>query len=117
MFWYSNLGNAFVDNFTRSFTGIVLYRHILFSFINYLLSSPLQTVEIFYGTYMATEVAYYTYMYAKVDRELYQKVTSYAKSAVLFARFISGVLAQILVSFKFMDLRELNYISFGGLFL
>ena len=65
---------------------------------------------------MATEVAYSTYMYAKVDRDLYQKVTSYAKSAILFGRFISGVLGQILVSTQVMDFRELNYITFGGVF-
>lgn len=65
---------------------------------------------------MATEVAYYTYIYAKVEREHYQKVTSYTKSSVLIARFISGVVAQFLVSFRVMDLRELNYISLVGKF-
>lgn len=73
----------------------------------------LQTVEVFYGTYMATEVAYYTYIYAKVEREHFQKVTGFTKSAILSGRFLAGVVAQLMVSFKLMDLRELNYLSFG----
>lgn len=73
----------------------------------------LQTTEVFYGTYMATEVAYYTYIYAKVDREHFQVVTGYTKSAILAGRFLAGVVAQFMVSFRIMDLRELNYLSLG----
>lgn len=70
-------------------------------------------VEVLYGTYMATEVAYYTYIYAKVEREKFQVVTGFTKSAILTGRFLAGVVAQLLVSFKLMNLRELNYISLG----
>lgn len=63
---------------------------------------------------MATEVAYYTYIYAKVDRDKFQVVTGFTKSAILTGRFLSGVVAQLLVSFRIMNLRELNYISLGG---
>ena len=62
---------------------------------------------------MATEVAYYTYIYAKVERDKYQQVTGFTKAAVLCARFLAGVVAQLLVSFHLMDLRQLNYISLG----
>ncbi len=62
---------------------------------------------------MATEVAYYTYIYAKVERDKYQQVTGFTKAAVLCARFLAGVVAQLLVSFRLMDLRQLNYISLG----
>lgn len=65
---------------------------------------------------MATEVAYSTYMYAKVSKDKYQKVTSYTKSASLAGRFLSGTLGQFLVSLKLMDLRELNYISLGSMY-
>lgn len=75
--------------------------------------NALQATEIFYGTYMATEVAYYTYIYAKVDREHFQVVTGYTKSAILAGRFLAGVVAQLMVSFRVMDLRELNYLSLG----
>lgn len=70
-----------------------------------------------YGTYMATEVAYYTYIYAKVDRDRFQLVTGFTKSAILTGRFLGGVVAQAMVSWELMNLRELNYLSFGCKFL
>lgn len=63
---------------------------------------------------MATEVAYYTYVYAKVDRKQYQKVTGFTRSAVLAGRFMAGIIAQLLVSFKAMNLLELNYITLAS---
>ena len=69
---------------------------------------------MFYGSFLATEVAYYTYIYAKVDKEKYQQVTGHTRAAVLSGKFMSGVLAQILFSTHLMDFYELNYISFGG---
>lgn len=63
---------------------------------------------------MASEVAYYTYIYAKVNKEEYQRVTGYTRASLLAGRFIAAVLAQLLYSFKMMDERELNYISLGG---
>lgn len=62
---------------------------------------------------MATEVAYYTYIYATVDRQHYQKVTGFTRSATLSGRFFAGVVSQLLVSFHLMNLRELNYITLG----
>lgn len=70
--------------------------------------------QIFYGTFLATEVAYYTYIYAKVPNEFYQQVTSHTRAAILTGRALSGALAQVLVSFAVMDYRELNYISLTG---
>lgn len=63
---------------------------------------------------MATEVAYYTYIYAKVDREHYQQVTSNSRSAILFGRFSGSVLAQLFIEYDVMNPAELNYISFGS---
>lgn len=67
-----------------------------------------------YGTYMATEVAYYTYMYAKVSKEYYQQVTGHARAATLIGRCLSSVTGQLLVSFNLMNYRELNYITLTG---
>ncbi|XP_062565280.1 thiamine transporter 1-like [Armigeres subalbatus] len=74
----------------------------------------LKILEIFYGTYCAAEVAYFSYIYAKVDREHYQKVTSHTRAAIYSGRFFAGVLAQILVFFEAMDYRELNYLSMAA---
>ncbi|KAJ9581497.1 hypothetical protein L9F63_023323, partial [Diploptera punctata] len=71
----------------------------------------MQILEIFYGFFMAAEVAYYTYIYAQVDREHYQKVTSHTRTAYLFGRAMSGIVSQILVSTGTMDYHQLNYIS------
>lgn len=73
--------------------------------------------QVLYGTFMATEVAYYTYIYSKVPKEFYQQVTSHTRAAILAGRAISSVLAQILISFELMDYKQLNYISLGGKFV
>ena len=66
-----------------------------------------------YGIACSTEVAYFTYIYAKVGKEHYKKVTSYTYSAILAGRFLGGLFAQILVSYELMNYFELNYISLG----
>lgn len=73
--------------------------------------TALKTLEVFYGTYCAAEIAYFSYIYAKVDREHYQKVTSHTRAAIYSGRFFAAVLAQILVYSAAMDYRELNYLS------
>nr|CAD7429829.1 unnamed protein product [Timema monikensis] len=74
-------------------------------------------VEVLYGLFMATEVAYFTYMYALVDKEHYQQVTSHTRTAYLLGRSISGVLAQLFMSIKIMDSHQLNYLTLGSLCL
>ncbi|KAL1489991.1 hypothetical protein ABEB36_013908 [Hypothenemus hampei] len=71
-------------------------------------------LEVFYGAFMACEVAYYTYIYAKVDKQYYQQVTSHTRAAILAGRAISGILGQLLISFDVMDYRQLNYITLGA---
>ncbi|XP_066143387.1 thiamine transporter 1-like [Euwallacea fornicatus] len=75
----------------------------------------LQILEGFYGAFAACEVAYFTYIYAKVDKEYYPQVTSYTRAAILGGRAISGILGQILISVHAMDYRQLNYITFGSM--
>lgn len=74
----------------------------------------LYAVQACYGFFMAAEVAYYTYMYAKVEKDRYQKVTGHARASLLAGRFVASVIAQTLVTFDIMDLRQLNFISLGG---
>lgn len=74
----------------------------------------LQILEIFYGTYMATEIGYFTYIYAKVDKEHYLKVTSYARAAVLSGRFVAGTLGQTLVYTNAMDYRQLHILTLAA---
>ncbi|XP_067009605.2 thiamine transporter 1 isoform X2 [Anabrus simplex] len=74
----------------------------------------MQAVEFGYGIFMATEVAYFTYIYAQVDQEHYQKVTSNTRTAFLLGRFLSGVVSQILVSSSAMSYYELNFITLAS---
>ncbi|CAB3221005.1 unnamed protein product [Arctia plantaginis] len=88
-------------------SGIVVYVILLWT------SSMawLQASQFFYGLYMATEVAYLTYIYAKVEPSKYPRVSSFTRIAALVGRFLSGVSAQLLTHFGLMNYRDLNYIT------
>lgn len=73
----------------------------------------MQIVQFFYGFMLSTEVAYFTYMYAKVDKLHYQKVTSHTRCAFLLGRFMAGVVAQLTTSLNLLNYEELNYLSIG----
>lgn len=74
----------------------------------------MQVLEFFYGLFLSTEVAYYTYIYAKVDRKHYQEVTSHTKAAALVGRCMAGIIAQLTVSFDILNYHQLNYLTIGG---
>lgn len=76
-----------------------------------------QAAEVFYGLFMASEIAYSTYMYASCQKEAYQKVTSYARIALQAGRLLSGCFAQLLISCNILNYHELNYLSLAGLLL
>ncbi|XP_063709074.1 folate transporter 1-like [Culicoides brevitarsis] len=95
--------------FVSGLTGIITWSLILWS--QSLIG--IQIAEVSYGIYLATEVSYYTYIYAKVEREKYETVTAHTRSAVFLGRFIGSVLGQILVFTRLMDYKELHYLSLG----
>ncbi|XP_040426063.1 thiamine transporter 1 [Cygnus olor] len=70
-----------------------------------------QFLEFFYGMGTATDVAYYSYIYSVVDVDLYQKVTSYCRSATLVGYTVGSVSGQVLVSVAGWSLFSLNVIS------
>lgn len=74
----------------------------------------LQILEFFYGLFMSTEVSYYTYIYAKVDKKHYQEVTGHTKAAALFGRSMSGVVAQLTASFDLLNYHHLNFLTVAG---
>lgn len=63
---------------------------------------------------MATEVAYFTYAYAKVERRHYASVTAHTRAAILAGRFVAGTLGQILVQTRLMNYLQLNYLTLGA---
>ncbi|CAM5080270.1 unnamed protein product [Eretmochelys imbricata] len=71
----------------------------------------IQFLEFFYGLVTATEIAYYSYIYSIVDLNLYQKVTSYCRSATLVGYTVGSICGQVLVSVASWSLFSLNVIS------
>lgn len=69
-------------------------------------------IQSFYGAFVATEVAYFAYIYAKVDKEHYLQVTSHTRAATLCGKCFSGILGQFLIFTGLTDLRGLNVITF-----
>ncbi|KAL1140407.1 hypothetical protein AAG570_000339 [Ranatra chinensis] len=73
-----------------------------------------QLLEVFYGLFMACDVAYYTYTYAKVDKSHYQTVTGHTRAAYLIGRAISGIVSQVLISSDSISYYGLNFFTLGG---
>ncbi|KAH8351294.1 hypothetical protein KR084_003028 [Drosophila pseudotakahashii] len=88
-------------------TGVIIWSMLIWT--TSLLS--LQILEFFYGTYMAAEVAYYTYIYAKVDKKYYPRVTSHTRAAMFAGKLVSGITSQLMINLELMNYKELNYIT------
>lgn len=73
----------------------------------------LQIVEVFYGFYQAAEVAYYSYIYAKVEKKYYPRVTSQTRAAMFVGKLVAGLSAQLLIGMDWMIYTQLLYISAG----
>lgn len=71
-------------------------------------------MEIFYGNMIACEVAYYTYIYSKVDKKHYKIVSSHMKMACLLGRLVSALLAQVLIDYHVLTVQQLNYLTLVG---
>ena len=71
----------------------------------------MQVMQFSYGVATSMEIAYYTYIYAKVPKEDYLLVSSLTRGAVLIGKFLTGALAQLLTSLELCDYKVLNYIS------
>ncbi|KAM3934970.1 thiamine transporter 1 [Leptodactylus fuscus] len=71
----------------------------------------IQFLEFFYGISTATEIAYYSYIYSMVEPDVYQKVTSYCRTATLTGYTVGSVTGQVLMSVANWSLFSLNVIS------
>lgn len=74
----------------------------------------MQFMEVLYGLMWAADVAYFTYMYAKVDRAHYGTVSATARVGYLLGRCGSGVLSQVAVSFNLLSLLSLQFVTLGA---
>lgn len=94
----------------NALTGIVIWSVLIWTTT----ILGLQIVEVFYGFYQATEVAYYSYIYAKVDKEYYPRVTSHTRAAMFVGKLVAGLSAQLLIGLDWMNVKQLLYISAGS---
>ncbi|XP_026805125.1 LOW QUALITY PROTEIN: thiamine transporter 1-like [Rhopalosiphum maidis] len=76
--------------------------------------TDMKIMEVFYGTMTACEVAYYTYVYSKVDKKYYKTVSSHMKMACLIGRLVSALLAQTLIDNHILTVSHLNYLTLAG---
>lgn len=68
--------------------------------------------QVCFGFFYSSEVAFTTYLYAKVDdKQYYQKITSLVKASMLFGRFLSGLIGQVIISTELLNKLHLVYIS------
>lgn len=91
----------------NAFTGICIWGTLIWTST----LRGLQSVEVFYGFYQAGEVAYYSYIYAKVDKQYYPRVTSHTRAAMFVGKLVAGLLAQLVIGMQWMNYKQLFYIS------
>ncbi|KAL2089764.1 hypothetical protein ACEWY4_014452 [Coilia grayii] len=82
---------------------------LLFSFGSGVLSMQLSLLT--YSVASAGDVGYFSYIYSVVGQEHYQRVTSYARAAVLLGYAVASLLSQLLVSIWRASLFSLNIIT------
>jgi thiamine transporter 2/3 len=120
---YSYLGFLFIVLFI---TDYFLYRPLIMTEALAYLSTrilllwgssllAMQFMQFAYGIATATEIAYYSYIYAVVPNKQYKKVTSLTRMAVLLGRTIGWYAGQILKDTHVLSLYQLNFVSFASI--
>ncbi|CAD5207731.1 unnamed protein product [Bursaphelenchus okinawaensis] len=71
----------------------------------------MQIMQIVFGIASGSRIAYFSYIYAVVDKSQYKKATSYIRSSALIGKFLAFLTAQILISTSVADYLILNYVT------
>ncbi|XP_045061761.1 thiamine transporter 2-like [Coregonus clupeaformis] len=90
----------------------------ILAFLLFIFSSGVvltQFALFIYSMGTAADVAYYSYIYSVVHPQYYQRVTSYARGAVLLGYAAGAMLGQLLVSLGGVSIYWLNVITLGSL--
>ena len=75
-----------------------------------------QIGQVLYGISTATDVAYFAYIYVKVERKHYAIVTVLTRAALEAGKCLSYILSQLIILKEWGDYLTLNYISLVSLF-
>ncbi|CAD5211267.1 unnamed protein product [Bursaphelenchus xylophilus] len=73
----------------------------------------MQIMQIVFGIASASRIAYFSYIYAVVDKSQFKKVTSYIRSSALVGKFLAYLSAQVLILTSLADYLILNFITLG----
>ncbi|VDM19208.1 unnamed protein product [Wuchereria bancrofti] len=68
---------------------------------------------VVFGTASASEIAFFSYIYSKSEKDQYQKLTSYSRAAVMSGRMISYLLAQAIILTRIGNYQFLQSTGFG----
>lgn len=71
----------------------------------------MQFMQFAYGGATATEIAYYSYIYASVTDTYFRRVSGFIRASSLAGRFLAASLGQILITFVQVKYFTLNIIS------
>ncbi|CEF60747.1 Reduced folate carrier family and Major facilitator superfamily domain, general substrate transporter-containing protein [Strongyloides ratti] len=70
-----------------------------------------QIAYIFYGIASASEIAFFAYIYAILDKEQYQKLTTWTRAATMGGRTTGYIVAQLIILAGIGDYLTLNKIA------
>lgn len=71
----------------------------------------MQLMQIFFGVASSSEIAYFAYVYAVVDKRYFHKITSYVRTATLIGKFFAFSMAQILITTNIGSYTLLNQVK------
>ncbi|XP_037903830.1 folate transporter 1-like isoform X2 [Hermetia illucens] len=92
--------------------GIILWTMV----ISATTSEAIGAIQVLHGTYKSAELAYFTYIYAKVEKKYFFTVSVLTRSTGLFSSAISSALGELLVNSGSCTEANLNYISLAAQF-
>ncbi|XP_050422137.1 folate transporter 1-like [Adelges cooleyi] len=92
------------------------------TYFSLLLGSPniivLNISQIFHSIFRASEIAHFSYMFAKInDKNQYQIANSRVRTALMIGKFSFSLLAQVLLSTELATYTDLLYLSIFGMSL
>jgi thiamine transporter 2/3 len=68
-------------------------------------------IQIAFGIASSSEIAYFSYVYAVVDKRHFQKLTSYVRTATLIGKFFAFSMAQFLITTNVGSYTLLNQVK------
>ncbi|VDN53374.1 unnamed protein product [Dracunculus medinensis] len=91
--------------------GYIVFR-VSLVFLSSVLSQ--QIGHVFYGIATASEIAFYSYIYASSDKRDYQRITSWTRAASMSGRTVGYLMSQLIIITKLGTYLTINQISLAS---